>query len=338
MARPPSIFVRPLSRADRDWFVETWRTHRLHGVRSRAHAVLLSEKGYTIKQLTDLFEIDEDTARSWINRWETSGRDGLEDRPRSGGPPKLNDEERQLVKQLLEEHPSEPRRVLEELEKRTGKRICRDTLRDLAHRFRLRWKRFRLSLKNLRNPEEFERAREELAELAKMPEVAVAYFDEASFSLTGVVPYGWQPIGQRRPVALSGRRNVVHVLGIEREHGTTKAYLHSGSISAATVVSVIEKFSHTIRKTTVLVVDNAKPHTGHLFREHEAAWAERGLIIYPLPKYSPELNHIEHLWRRVKYSELPAEAYRSLQALIDGLVAVFRRLGKVELMPSVQTS
>lgn len=338
MARQASKFVKPLSSSDRDWLLHTWRTHRLHGVRSRAHAVLLSEKGYTVKQLMETFEIDEDTARSWIDRWEASGRNGLEDRPRPGGPSKLDDDDQQQLKRLLQEHPSDPRRVLEELYQCTGKHICRDTLRRFAHRFGLKWKRFRLSLKLLRDPAEFQRAHEELTELEAMPDVDVAYFDESTFSLAGVVPYGWQPIGKRSEVPLSGRRNVVHVLGIECEGGAPRAYLHSGSINAQTVVSVIDAFSRTIRKTTVLVLDNAKPHTSHYVTQHAEAWADRGLIIYPLPKYSPELNGIEHLWERVKYHELPVAAYRSLQSLVDGLINVFRRLGSVELMPSLSAN
>jgi len=64
------------------------------------------------------------------------------------------------------------------------------------------WKRFRKSLKKLRDPELFAQVKAELAELSQMPDVKVAYFDEATFSLTAVVPYGWQDIGTRETIDL----------------------------------------------------------------------------------------------------------------------------------------
>lgn len=339
MSRPASRFIHPLSDADRQWLTQTWRTHRSHAVRSRAHAILLSAKGYSVRQLMETFDIDEDTARAWLHRWETSGRDGLKDKPRPGAPPKLDEDEQAQLKQLIEQHPSDPRRVIEELHRLTGKQICQDTFRRLAHKFGMMWKRFRWSLKALRNPKEFEAAREELAELSAIPGITVAYFDESTFSLRGGgVPYGWQPTGKRGELPLSGRRNVVHVLGFQSVGRKPRVYLHSGSINGSTVVALIAAFSKRIRQTTVLVLDNAKPHTCQLFHEQEARWAERGLIIYPLPKYSPELNYIEHLWQRVKYHELPLESWRSLGNLIEGLTTTFRRLGSVAMTSSFQAA
>ena len=53
---------------------------------------------------------------------------------------------------------------------------------------------------NLRDPEQFALAKQELAEISKMPDVKLAYFDEATFSLSGVVPSGWQDIGKRESI------------------------------------------------------------------------------------------------------------------------------------------
>lgn len=55
--------------------------------RERAHAIILSHKGYSINQLADIFEVDRDSISSWFNRWEESGIEGLSDNHRSGRPP-----------------------------------------------------------------------------------------------------------------------------------------------------------------------------------------------------------------------------------------------------------
>jgi len=335
MSRPASKFVDRLSVEDRQWLLTTWKSHRLHGVRSRAHAVLLSNQGFSIKALSEAFLISEDTARAWIDRWLQRGRAGLEDDPRPGGPPALNDKEQKVALQLLREHPSDPRTVIVEIAEQTGKRISRSTLRRLARKARLRWKRFRRSLKHLRDPKAFQLAKDELAELTAMEDANVAYFDEATFSLTATVPYGWQPIGERTQIELSGKRQAIHVLAVENQAHRTTAYIHRGSINGDAVITCLDDFAQHIRKLTVLVLDNASPHTCKKLLACVDDWESQGLILYPLPSYSPELNLIEHLWKKVKYTQLPASAWKGLSTLCENLKRIFSGIGRTVLMPSM---
>ena len=53
------------------------------------------------------------------------------------------------------------------------------------------------------------------------------------------------------------------------------------------------------------MVDNASIHTSKKFRARIADWIlEKNLLVCFLPTYSPELNLIEILWRKVKYEWL----------------------------------
>ena len=235
---------------------------------------------------------------------------------------------------LLHEHPNNPKVVIDQVAKRTGKSISRRTLSRWARKAGMSWKRFRKSLKKLRDPELFAQVKAELAELSQMPDIKVAYFDEATFSLTAIVPYGWQDIGTRETIDLSRARQCVHVLGVDEESHMV-SYLRRGSITGETVATVIDDYSNHIRKTTVLVLDNASPHTCKLVQEKKAGWEAKGLILYPLPTYSPELNEIEHRWKDVKYTELPIAAWQSLKSLIDGLTTTFKKLGRLVLLPSL---
>lgn len=337
MSRPASKFVGALSTEDQNWLVKTWMEHGTHRVRCRAHAVLLSSQGLSARAIAEIFVIDEDTARGWIDRWLCNGRTGLEDKARPGGPPILTGEEKQLAIEILRQNPSQPRTVICEIQNQTGKSISRSTLRRLARKSRLRWKRARKSVKNLRNPVDFRRAQAELKELAAIRDVSVAYFDEATFSLTAEVPYAWQPIGQRDSIKLSGKRQTIHVLGVENSRsGKTTAYLHRGSIKADTVIACIDDFAKHIRKTTAFVLDNASQHTCKKVAKMAPEWEKRGLVLFPIPAYSPELNHIEHLWKDVKYTKLPISAWSSLTSLCQNLVSIFRKMGRVVMLPSME--
>jgi transposase len=336
VARPASVFVNDLSDDDRNWLVETWKTHRMHSTRARALSVLLSSQGRTILEIATLLMVDEDTARCWINRWFNGKRENLEDEHRVGCPTTLNADEQAATIEMIKEHPSEPKVVINLINEQFGKTISRDTLRRIAKKAGMRWKRFRKSIKNLRDPMAFQAARDEIAKLTGNPKINVAFFDESTFSLTGVVPYGWQPAGERAEIELSGKRNSIHVLAIENASGITTSYLHQGSINGSTVVEVIDDFASHIRKPTVLVLDNASPHTCKEVLAHKQKWEDLGLVLYPLPPYSPELNAIEHLWKSVKYTQLPAVAWKSVELLLQNLTSVFSRLGRTVLMPSLQ--
>jgi transposase len=58
--------------------------------------------------------------------------------------------------------------------------------------------------------------------------------------------------------------------------------------------------SKRIEKPTYVVIDNAPTHTSDYFLAHLDEWEESGLYVIPLPAYSPELNIIEILWRKIK--------------------------------------
>ena len=92
-------------------------TYRL-GV--RCHAILLSDKGYSIPQLVEIFDVDRDTIRSWFQRWEENGISGLSDASRSGRPPVFTPQEEA---QILEEAKKEPIQQVKCFQKKMEKRF-----------------------------------------------------------------------------------------------------------------------------------------------------------------------------------------------------------------------
>ncbi len=65
------------------------------------------------------------------------------------------------------------------------------------------------------------------------------------------------------------------------------------TIDAAFVVEQLERFSFSLSKPTVVVLDNARIHTGRKMSERIGAWQRRGLFVFYLPTYSPHLNIAE---------------------------------------------
>ena len=75
------------------------------------------------------------------------------------------------------------------------------------------------------------------------------------------------------------------------------------------------------------MIDNASTHTSNEFNDNLEAWKERGLTIYRIPPYSPELNIIEIIWRKIKYEWLPFSAYESYRSLKQELFQVLSNIG-----------
>ena len=106
--------------------------------------------------------------------------------------------------------------------------------------------------------------------------------------------------------------------------------LHSeiveGTLNSEKIIAVIDKFVQHIRKQTILVIDNAPVHRSKAFEAKIKVWRELDLYVYFLPKYSPELNKIEILWRFIKYFWLPFDAYKNIQTLKERLNQILMRM------------
>jgi transposase len=75
--------------------------------RSRAHAILLNNRGYRLEQLADIFSTDRDTISQWLTNWENRAFDGLSDAPRSGRPRATTASEDRLILREVERHPQQ---------------------------------------------------------------------------------------------------------------------------------------------------------------------------------------------------------------------------------------
>jgi transposase len=94
------------------------------------------------------------------------------------------------------------------------------------------------------------------------------------------------------------------------------------------VVACINTFFPVVTKPTVIVVDGASIHTSGAILDQVDEWEERGIKIFKLPSYSPELNLIEILWRFIKYEWIEMEAYSSWQSLVQSVEKILKGFGE----------
>ena len=70
-------------------------------------------------------------------------------------------------------------------------------------------------------------------------------------------------------------------------------------------------------------MDNAGLHTNRAIRGARRELARRGMYLYYLPPYSPELNEIEPVFRQVKDQEIPVRSHTTRAGLRDAVEGGF---------------
>jgi transposase InsO family protein len=75
----------------------------------------------------------------------------------------------------------------------------------------------------------------------------------------------------------------------------------------------------------VVVLDNASIHISHKIKEARSALRHKGIQLYHLPPYSPQLNLIEPFLGVVKYTEMPERSYPTMPSLLTAIDQAFTR-------------
>ena len=252
-------YVAPLTAPQQELLEKTRHQSPSPRARARAHSLLLSAQGRSITDIAQIYHVDRDTVATWLTNWEQQGEASLYDRPRSGRPPKLTPDEQALAYEYVKDTPQSLKQVGDRLAKKTGKPLSLSTLKRLAKKAGLHWKRVRKSLKSLRDPADFARCQQELQALQKQEaqgKIDLYYFDEAGFALASVVPYAWQELNSviELPALKAGW---VSVLGFLTRDNVFQSYMFEQSVNTDVVVACFDAFCHTLTKKTVVTRQEA---------------------------------------------------------------------------------
>ena len=322
-------FVAPLTEPEQQTLTSAYHHGEKRALRRRAHAILLSDQGHTINQISEILQVRRDAVSRWFKQWEVSGFDGLIDKTRSGRTPALDEHDHKRLQALVAEHPHQIRALQARFQEETGKSVATVTLRRALKKNGYSFKRIRHSLKTQRDETDFRKTQglmKALHEREGQGEHELYYFDESGFSQASSVPYAWSPIGKPWEVTAYSRSRRLNVLGFLSRAGKLVYHTTTETVTTETVIEAFDQF--VIQKDpdtfAVVVLDNASMHRSKAFRRKRVEWMSQRVHLIYLSAYSPELNLIEILWRQMKYTWLPLSAYLSFERLRE---EVHRLLG-----------
>ena len=163
--------------------------------------------------------------------------------------------------------------------------------------------------------------------LEEAGKLKIYYGDESGFSLEPYLSYGWQPADEYvRICPVGGHR--LNVFGLLSRDNDLHAFSTQGTVDTDMVIACMDEFVKTITTKTVVVLDNASIHRSEKFNAKLYEWSRKGLRIFHLPPYSPHLNIIETLWRKMKYDWLKPSDYASWETLRKALENILFSVGK----------
>ena len=99
------------------------------------------------------------------------------------------------------------------------------------------------------------------------------------------------------------------------------------TIDSSFIIEQLNKFSYTIKKHTVIVLDNAKVHQSKAMKAMQNIWAKRELFVFYLPPYSPQLNIIERVWKELKERWIKVDDYQTTDLLFYKTKMILDEIG-----------
>jgi transposase len=184
-------------------------------------------------------------------------------------------------------------------------------------------------LKNKEIREIYEHKREVLGELETLAEkqlIDLYYSDESRVSLEPAVAYGWQFPDEE--VFMPAQKGTgLNCFALLSRTNQCLVKTSEQTFSAHFIFEEFETLSLNLRKLTVVVLDNARIHTSRIIKERIKIWQHRGLYLFYLPRYSPHLNIVEALWRKLKYEWLTPIDYQSKEHLFYQINLALKAVG-----------
>ena len=330
-------FVRKLEENEQEQ-LQGMTQQEVGRIAERAHMILLSGRGFTVPQITDIFAVSEETVYKWLDRFEAEGPPGLFDRERSGRPRRIDEEAEAELERLLEGSPQAEGYAFttwtvpllaSHLAERMGVEASEDTVRRAVHRLKFVWRRPRWYIDS-QDPAYAERmAAIARAVFAAGEDTTILVEDETTLRRLPPLRAMWMRRGQQARVAIPPGNDKFTLYGaLEARTGATFTHPCPKGNSQYTT-AFLQRLMQRFTGPVLLIWDQAQWHTSRAVRQVIAGYERLQVLL--LPKRAPQENPVEDLWRHLK-GIVAANLQRSLPALKAACRRFFRNLSNQDAL------
>jgi transposase len=309
-----------------------WREGR------RLRAFELKQQRWSQQEIADALGVSKGAVSQWMKRARQGGGQALKRQPAPGAPPRLSEEQRARVPELLERG-AEAYGFRGELW--TCERVAIVIRREFgvsyhpAHVSRL-LKALRQSLQkpqrraNQRDEEAIEHWKGKrwpfLKKRALKEGRTIVFADQSGFYLLPAVVRTYAPIGQTPLLHEQLSRDHLSVMSAITLEGKLYMIEQERSFKGEDAVRFLKHLMRQIEGKLLVVWDGSPIHRGRAVKDFLASGASSRLQLEQLPGYAPDLNPDEGIWKHLKYVELKNLCCQSLSELTVELRKAKERL------------
>jgi len=319
-------------------------------MRRNADPLLLEQQRFNAARMSDLgldsnliasgLGVDDQTVRRWVRDYHRGGMDALKARLHPGPTPRLSQDQKQQLLELLRQPPQTyaseglagqlwtAARIAFLIKSRFGVRYHPSHVGQMMHELDYSQQLPQKKPKP-RDQAKIDRWRSEhwptIVQRARQSEAVIVFVDEAGYLLDPLRKKVWAPRGQTpqlvHQAGVDPRKiSVIGGLGFPAskcsslEQPRLFTQWHPGaSVDQQAVVQFLRRLLAECPGNLIVVWDNLPAHRGKLVKA--LCSANPRLWLEALPGYAPDLNPIELVWCMSKYHRLANHGIMELEQL-----------------------
>lgn len=315
----------------KDDFLRLYRKCKDFRLRERYLALSLSFK-YSWKEVAENLGVHYQTVLEWAKAYNREGLEGLLPGKPSGRESSLTEEQKNQVKETVKQS---PRSLGYRFSNWTAKRIAgwaadkftvilsAERLRQILHDIGFSYVKPTYSYIKA-DEEERGQFLEELNELVNKEELVV-FQDESTVDHHPTLHGMWALKGTKPKVKTFGTHAKRHVFGAVIPSTGEHVSMVTKKLTAVRFVRFLKKLIERVPEPFTLVMDSSPCHTANMVKEFLEKQKERIRVLW-MPKYSPDLNPKEHVWKDMKFNVTHNHMFGSVNKLAWGIRGYFRQL------------
>lgn len=309
---------------------EAHRAERNRRAAYKINAVILLGTGWKLKAVREALLLDDETLRSYIDKYRSGGVTELIKTNYQGRTSHLSDSQQaKLCEELESNIYLTTHAVIEYVQEAFGFEYTPSGMRDLLHRLGYEFKKPKLvpGTPDREDQEIFVEQYEQFME-EKPGNEDVLFIDAVHPEHNTMAAYGWIKRGQKRKLQTNSGRQRLNLHGAINAETLDVTVIESETVDAESTITLLETLNqkYPLSSRLHIILDNARYHYSQAVRD----WIEENdrINLVFLPVYSPELNLIERLWKFFKKNVLYNKYHENLKAFREATIEFFQGIGQ----------